>query len=96
MSFSFRFFLFLFTSSFNTIFEVYEGRNKGSQIKSLVSTVNSKNKDADRKITVKFNDSEYTDSFSEISDLVETSKTYEVKLDYDSEGFVNKVIIDEQ
>lgn len=78
-------------SAFNSQFEAYEGRIKGTQVRVLLNTIKKSNKDyPDRPITVAG-----SAGFSEGSanDVVNTS-TYEVSFDYDDNNLLNTATID--
>ncbi|MBR3897669.1 MAG: hypothetical protein IKJ43_00115 [Bacilli bacterium] len=83
-------------SSFNNDLELFTGTNSGMFVSNLLDNVITKNKtDKDHVITVIYGEINTTDT-DEIRQLktnFEDFKNYEVSLDYDSDGFVNKVTI---
>ena len=85
------------TVASNSVFEAYEGNQKGTQIKTLLQSVQSRNEENEENtISVKFNNSLYTDGISEIEDSIDSNSTYEVEFEYSSDGLVNKIIITEE
>lgn len=73
-------------SIFNAQFKVFEGLVKGNKVKSLVSTI-EENNTADLDHQVECNKT--------IADI-DSSENYIVSFEKDSEGYINKVIIEEQ
>lgn len=71
--------------AFNTQFEVYEGDISYYKAKMLIQAVESSNETSEHYITL-IGD-EKVDS---------STQSYEVKLDYDSNGYVNRVTIDKE
>lgn len=80
--------------SFNSKFEIYRGTSSKIQVNLILDEVVANNKKNKSKIvTVEYNDN-ITSAPEEIINLknsFEESKKYEIILDYDLEGFVNKV-----
>ncbi len=65
-------------------------------LKTYLDDVITSNKTKDRKITVKYNETE-TQEPEEIKSMKQKFNElddYEVLLDYDEEGFINKIIIE--
>lgn len=84
-------------NAFNSMFFVYEGKQKGTQVKSLVSAVQKSNKDNDdRKIKIKFLDKTYKESeFEDLKELIDSDQKYEVSCEENSDGIINLVKINE-
>ena len=75
-------------ASFNSSFESYDGKQKGTAIRSLITAVNSSNatNQDDRKITLT--------GVTSASDVI-SNKTYTVTLTYDSDsGLITTIKID--
>ena len=83
--------------SFNSSFEMYVGTEWGLSVSRLIDEINTNNKtNPDRLITVVYDDINTTD-VDEIRNIKKSLgdwTEYEVILDYDSDGFVNKVTIE--
>lgn len=82
-------------SSFNSKYELYSGKQSKYLLKTIfdsVATNNSKN--SDKKITIVCNGVS-TEEPEEINNLYNSlqDKEYEAKLDYDDNGYVNKITI---
>ncbi len=82
-------------SSFNSKYELYSGKQNKHLLKTIfdsVATNNSKN--IDKKITIVCS-GVHTSDPEEITDLYDKleDKEYEIKLDYDDNGYVNKITI---
>ena len=83
--------------SFNWNFETYVGTEYGSSVGYLLDKVITNNKkNKDYLITVIFKDTNTTDpeSIKNIKKQFEEWHKYEVSLDYDEEGYANKVTIE--
>lgn len=83
-------------SRFNNALELYNGSNNGMTLKNILDEVVTINKTEDRKITVKYMETETQDS-EEIKNMkkgIETFDNYEVTFEYDADGFINKAIIE--
>ena len=82
-------------SSFNSEFEGYEGTQKGTNVKALISkiiTSNTSNEDVPEKvISVVLDGSEETD-LPAIRLSIKAGRTYEVKLGYEK-GYVHTITI---
>lgn len=80
---------------FNAIFAQYIGQQRrGVSIKALIDEVNKNNTTyKNRNITIEYDGKNYTNDFTELSNSISTTDQYDVKLGYDSEGYVNKVTI---
>jgi len=71
-------------NAFNMMFEAYGGTQKGTAVKSLVDLVLSNNEE----------DSHYIKIDVDISDI-DTSAEYNIEFEYDDDGYINEVIIEE-
>lgn len=81
---------------FNAPFELYNGLQSGMFLDMLLDQVVTNNKtEADHIITVVYNETmtAVPDEITALKQNLEDSKEYEVSLDYDADGFVNKVTI---
>ena len=85
------------TSSFNSDFEMYKGTEYGSSVSRLLDEVITNNKkNKDRLVKVVYEDTETTDP-TEIKNLKKKFDTWdklEVSLDYDDEGFIYLITIE--
>lgn len=82
--------------AFNAPFELYNGSQSGIFLDSLLDQVVTNNKtEADHIITVVYNATmtAMPDEITALKQNLEDSKEYEVSLDYDADGFVNKITI---
>lgn len=78
-------------NSFNVIFEAYEGQNcSKSQVKALISAVETNNSAEDMKHKITLNNSEIVSSEQENND-----SRYNIEISYDEDGFVNEITITE-
>ena len=84
------------TSRFNGCIEMYKGTQKGFHIKLLIDNINTSNKKEERKIIVKYLDTETQDEgeLKNIKQNFETFTDYEVTFEYDADGYINKTIIE--
>ena len=83
-------------NSFNNIFEMYSGTQKGGHVIAFLDCVITNNKTEERKITIKYLESE-TQNENEIKSIkrkMETFDNYDVTLEYDTDGFINKATIE--
>ena len=83
--------------SFNWDFETYVGTQYSNSIGYLLDDVITNNKkNKDYLITVIFKDTNTTDpeTIKNIKKQFEEWHKYEVSLDYDEEGYVNKITIE--
>lgn len=81
---------------FNTDFEIYSGTSPKMYVDSILDNVVTNNKkNKDKIITVTYNDNITSDpdEIIELKKSFEDLKKYEIILDYDSIGLVNKVTI---
>ena len=68
---------------FNQQFTLYDGKQSGASVKSLISSVNENNsKEDNNKVTINITESE-----------VENSAQYDVKTNTNSEGLVNEIVV---
>lgn len=84
-------------STFNNPFEIYSGTSSKLFATSLLDKVVTNNKtNSDKIITVEYGDiiTTNTDEIVELKKSFESGKDYEISLDYNEEGFVNKVTIE--
>ena len=84
--------------SFNGSFEFYAGTKWKNSIESLLDKVIKNNrKNSDKLISVIYNDKNTTDAneIINIKHSLEDFKDYEVKVDYNDQGLVNRVIIED-
>ena len=73
-------------SIFNAQFVAYEGEQRGSSVKALINAVKTSNQiNANHTIDIDYG----------IEDI-ESSSTYNISLEYDGEGYVNRINIEEQ
>lgn len=83
---------------FNNTFYGYNGTTSAFFVKDcLDEIINSNKKEKKHIITVKYNDKETSnpDEILEIKKSLDDSKEYELSMDYDSNGFFNKLTITE-
>ena len=83
-------------SRFNNFIEMYSGTKAGAHVTAALDQIITSNKTNERKITVKYNGTETQDE-TEIKNIkrkMGTFDNYEVTLEYDVDGFINKAIIE--
>lgn len=83
-------------SRFNSPLEISSGTKMGGHVVGLLDDIITSNKTEDRKITVKYNETE-TQEESEIKNIkrnIGTFDNYDVTFEYDADGFINKAIIE--
>ena len=75
-------------STFNSTLEKYEGKQRGVTVKVLLSQIESiqTSEDIDRKIELRGITKD---------DEIDSSKEYNISFDYDSDGYINEVNIEE-
>ena len=81
---------------FNNLFEMYSGTKMGGHVITLLDYIITSNKTEERKITVKYNDTETLEE-TEIKNIkrnIGTFDNYDITLEYDAEGFINKATIE--
>lgn len=83
-------------NSFNGKIEIYSGTNMGGNVKALIDTVVTNNKTKDRKITIKYNEIETTnsDDLIELKGEINDFDNYEVILNYDNDNYICEAIIE--
>ena len=70
-------------AAFNSTFEVYEGKQKGSAVRSLITAIDSNNdKKPDRQIDCDYEQNSY-----------QTNKSYYVQFEYGDDGLISSVTI---
>jgi len=77
--------------AFNNQFTQYEGIQKGSTVRSLISKVIASNATYKDTRLVKVNGKDQASELSEESKVINTGKTYKVTLVYDNNGIVNEI-----
>ena len=86
---------------FNSRFTQYEGENAtGTQVKSLLqqvisSNANEEDKEANRIVTLNLNGEQENDT-TKVSSKIVNSHRYKIYYEYNNDGCVNKVIIEEK
>lgn len=81
---------------FNGALEIYSGTNMGVGVKSVLDTIITNNKKQERKITVKYMETE-TQNEQEIRNIkqgIKSNSEYEVSFEYDEEGYIKEVTIE--
>ena len=83
-------------AQFNGPLEIYSGTNMGTGVEAVLDSVITNNKKQDRKITVKYVETETQDEdqIKKIKQSIGTYSEYEVSFEYDEEGYMNKVTIE--
>lgn len=83
-------------NTFNLFLESYSGTRKGERVKSLIDNIITSNKKESKKITVIYNENEIQDEteMKKLKQKFETFTDYEVSFVYDSDGYINKAIIE--
>lgn len=81
---------------FNQPYELHSGTNKGLFVTNILDSIITSNKTEDRKIIVKYQDTETQDEaeIRNIKQKIKTMNDYDVAFEYDEEGFVNKAQIE--
>ena len=77
--------------AFNNQFTQYEGIQKGSTVRSLISKVIASNATYKDTRLVKVNGKDQATELSDESKNINTGKTYKVTLLYDNKGIVNEI-----
>lgn len=82
-------------NAFNAPFELCSGSHTGLFIETLLNKIVTNNKKEEHIITVIYNDitTAIPDDITTLKENFEDFEEYEVSLDYDTNGFVNKVTI---
>ena len=83
-------------NSFNSTIEMYTGTNGTAFTRNVLDEVMTSNKKEERKITVKYGNIETQDEaeIREIKKDFDTFDDFEIYVEYDEIGFINKVIIE--
>lgn len=81
---------------FNFNFNNCNGTQRGMILKTYLDSVITSNKTKERKITVKYEEIETqdTEEIKNMKQKFEDLTEYEVSVDYDEKGFINKIIIE--
>ena len=82
--------------SFNLAFELRDGTVWNTTVQQVIDMVIESNQKNDRKISVKYNDT-ITQDAAELRQMkrnFDSSKKYEIYLEYDNDGYVNQVVIE--
>lgn len=82
--------------SFNLAFELRDGTQWNTTVQQVIDMVIESNQKNDRKISVKYNDTA-TQDVAELRQMkrnFDSSKKYEIYLEYDNDGYVNQVVIE--
>lgn len=81
---------------FNFGFNNCNGTQRGMILKTYLDSVITSNKTKERKITVKYEETETqdTEKIKNMKQKFEDLTEYEVSVDYDEKGFINKIIIE--
>lgn len=83
--------------SFNSNFEFYMGSKSGNSLNNLIDEIITNNKkNKNHLVTVVYKEINTTDSeiIKTIKDNIKTFDKYEISLDYDDKGFVNKITVE--
>lgn len=83
-------------NTFNGVLELYNGSNSGIQLKNLLEKVITSNKKENRKITVKYLETETQDT-TEIKNLkmgLDEADDFEVSFEYDKDGYIYELTIE--
>ena len=81
---------------FNFDFNNCNGTQRGMILKTYLDSVITRNKTKERKIAVKYEETETqdTEKIKNMKQKFEDLTEYEVSVDYDEKGFINKIIIE--
>ena len=84
-------------SDFNFYFSNMNGTTSGFLVKTDLDKLITSNKTKDRKITFKYNEIETQDPeiIKETKKRFDTSKDYEISIDYDEDGYVNLITVED-
>lgn len=82
--------------AFNSPFEIYTGSNMGGSVITVLDKVVSSNKNNDKKITVTYNQTQTQDEvkITEIKRSIEQFNNYSISYNYDEDGIINEIIIE--
>ena len=81
--------------TFNFQFKNDNGTKASIFVESTLDKIIQSNKTNDRKVTLVFEGKETTDEKKIIDIKHSLSGTYEVSIDYDKDGYVNKIVVEE-
>ena len=87
------------TASFNGPFELYSGSKSYNSVKSLLDRIiinNKKNEDHTLEIVYKDTTTKDPEEIKNMKENFTDSFDYEVSIDYDSDGYANKITIEEK
>ena len=81
---------------FNSSFEIFAGTNMGGSIINTLDKIITSNKKEERKITVKYLETETQDEtqIKNIKRKIDNFGKYELTYEYDADGFINKATIE--
>lgn len=85
-------------NKFNSIYEMYSGSEFGMGVKSIIDEASTNNKkDKEHQITIKYGDinTKEPEKMKEIKKEIFDMKNYEVSLEYDDDGFIYMIIIED-
>ena len=82
--------------NFNAPFEIYTGSSMGASVITVLDKVVSSNKTNDKKITVTYNQTQTQDEvkITEIKRSIEQFNNYSISYNYDEDGIINEIIIE--
>ena len=86
------------SAKFNSEYEAYKGEKYGNVVNSLIDKVVLSNKSSKKVIVVDFGGTLLDDNnkMTDVKESVDSSVVYNISYEYDSEGFINKIIISEK
>ena len=81
--------------TYNATFEKYGGTIKGSEVKNLLSDIQTNNNRNTSKITITHgsNTGDTTSVINNIRNLIRPNKNYTIDFGYDADGYVNTIKI---
>ena len=84
------------TDNFNKSLEMLSGRQMGRITLEILDIVSTNNKKEDKKISVKYMDidTKNIDEIKNIRSKIKDFNDYDISYDYDKDGFINRVTID--
>lgn len=84
-------------SDFNFYFSSINGTKNGFLVKHSLDELITSNKTKERKITFKYNEIETQDPdvIKEAKKKIDDRKNYEISLDYDEEGYINLITVED-
>lgn len=83
-------------TKFNSTLEMYNGSNTGSSLESFLEKVITTNKTKDRKITIKYMETETQDTevIKKLKTSIDDNSNFEVSFEYDEEGYIYEALIE--